>query len=83
MNKTGIEEDLNPVVKRLDVIIGLMLERDEKTTVTEKIEKLSRWDFGYKEIANILAKGESHVASKLTAIKKGGKKGKGADKDEG
>lgn len=68
-DKNNIEE----ITRRLDVIIYLLLKKEEDTTVKQMIAQLSEIGFKNYEIAKILGKTESHVAKELSLLKKSSK----------
>jgi len=63
------------IVKRLNVLIALQLEQnDKKIGEKEKIEKLNGFNLDYKDIAQILGKNPVNVAVVLNSLKKKGNK---------
>lgn len=66
------KKDNQEVVKRLDLIISLMLEKDSSEnsiTTTDKVKKLN--DLGLKtlEIANILGKNNNYINVVISRLK--------------
>ena len=59
------------VVKRLNVMIALLLEKSEESiSEKQKIEKLHSFGLGYKDIAHILGKNPVNVAVVINGLKK-------------
>jgi hypothetical protein len=72
------EEYLRGIQKRLDVLISLSIDKElkEDKSLTKKvaINKLAAFGLKYTEIAGILGKSPSYIASELTQARKGGAK---------
>jgi DNA-binding CsgD family transcriptional regulator len=73
----NIQDDA--IKRRLDTIIGLMLKQHPKDGMTsrEQIALLNSTGLKYNEIAQILGRSGSYVASELTVLKKSAKKNSG------
>ncbi len=71
-----MEKD-NEIKKRLEVIIGLMLEerarKNMKLLLRDQFEQLNRFDLKPKEIGAILNRTSSYISKELSILK-GGKK---------
>jgi hypothetical protein len=70
----GNSDPLDSVVRRLDVIIGLLLDRATDQagapSITSKIYRLSDLGLSASEIANITRRGNNYVGAILGARKK-------------
>ena len=66
----------DPIVKRLDAILSVLMVHTEirEQTTRYKISKLKDFGFTYREIANILHTSEGSVAKELSLMKKRTKK---------
>jgi hypothetical protein len=82
MARSG-NDPMDSVVRRLDIIIGLLLDRatDQVSgpSMTSKIYRLSDLGLSASEIANITRKGNNYVGAVLGARKK---QARGAKVDE-
>lgn len=69
---SGKDNTDTEITKRLDIIIGLLLrqQKDKNTSNRQTIKELN--DMGLKdfEIARILGRSRSYVASELTQLRK-------------
>ena len=78
MREHDMEELMNDIRKRLDVLIALNikneLKNDTHLTMREVISFLDSLGLKYTEIAKIFGKTPSYVAGEISKIKKGGKK---------
>lgn len=66
------EKNLEPLIKRLDVLIHLQLKQQAQsgTSTREQIGILNSLGLNYNEIATIIGRSGSYVASELTLLKK-------------
>lgn len=81
MRRKVTEKAEDPLVKRLNVIINLMLQRietqdDGKDIKRKQIKLLKDMKLSNTEIANLLGKSEGYIRSALTKTKKGNKRKK-------
>lgn len=83
MGKEASEKTRDPVVKRLDVIINLILQEvgtqddnEEEQRKRKQIKMLRDVGLSNTEIAQILGKSESYISSALSKMKKATKKQK-------
>ena len=61
------------LLRRLDVLIGLMLERSDpegKHTMTAKVQKLKSYGLSNTEIAAVVGKTGAYVSASLAMAKK-------------
>lgn len=83
MGKEAAEKTRDPVVKRLDVIINLMLQaieaqsgNEEEQRKRKEIKMLNDAGLSNAEVAQILGKSEGYIGSALSKLKKATKKQK-------
>jgi len=76
--------DTSEITKRLDIVIYLLLKQNKEkdSTTRQTINELSNLGLKYGEIAKILGRSGSYVASELTLLKKLKKKTKEVIKNE-
>jgi len=74
---TNKEIDLGEITKRLDIIIYLLIKQTQEkgeSTKKDMIAELFEWGLKDHEIAKILGRSRSYVASEITKFKKYKKK---------